>query len=53
MINSNNFLHINKSYYINLDYVKVYDRKKVIMNNDKIISIGRDKYHLFIERYLS
>lgn len=53
MINSNNFLHINKSYYINIDYVKVYDRKKVIMNNDKIISIGRDKYHLFIERYLS
>ena len=53
MINSNDFFHINKSYYVNLDYVKVYDCKKIIMNNDKIISIGKDKYHLFIERYLS
>ena len=44
MIQSNN---------VNLEYVKVYDRKKIIMYNDKIISIGKNKYHLFIQRYLS
>ena len=53
MIQSNKFFHINKSYYVNLEYVKVYDRKKIIMYNDKIISIGKNKYHLFIQRYLS
>ncbi len=53
MINSNDFFHINKSYYVNLDYIKIYDRKKIIMDNDKIISIGKDKYNLFVERYLS
>lgn len=29
MIQSNKFFHINKSYYVNLEYVKVYDRKKL------------------------
>lgn len=53
MIQSNKFFHINKSYYVNLEYVKVYDRKKIIMYNDKIISIGKNKYHLFLQRYLS
>ena len=53
MIQSNKFFHINKSYYVNLEYVKVYDRKKIIMYNVKIISIGKNKYHLFLQRYLS
>lgn len=48
-LNFKNFYSPHRSYIINMDYVKAFDRKQIVMDNDEKISISRLKKETFRE----
>lgn len=51
MLEEFGFFLIHRSYLINLDHVKDFNKKDVIMSNEEFIPISRDRYVLFKKNY--
>lgn len=51
-IQSDHFIRINKSHYINMNYIQSFNHKTITLKNEIIIPIGKNKYDLFIKKYL-
>lgn len=49
----NGFFRCHRSYIINLDSIRQFSKKDIVMNNNTVIPISRNNFNTFKETYFN